>query len=1021
MTCVALAITRLRCQQDERTGEENIAEAARGQPSWAAVAPRILIGHAGTWSLEQTCWVLWGLLGELQSPIMDFHHTWECFPELVEGWTYHYSNKTMKWNEAREWCKTHYTDMVAIQNKGEIAYLNEILPYVKGYYWIGIRKMKGNWTWVGTKKTLTKEAENWADNEPNNGRNNEDCVEIYIKRKIDEGKWNDEDCNKRKTALCYTVNQCSELTSPLNGRMNCTHPIGGFSFGTACSFDCAKGYKLKGSGRVSCSADGTWSSEQPECEAITCSPLKEPQNSLMKCDTPNGNFSYNTSCQFSCVDGFYIKGATEITCTESGEWRDSIPQCEAIKCGSLQTIDNGFINCSNPDEHLVYNSTCQFSCGEGFVLEGASHLQCTASGQWSGETPACKVNQCSELTSPLNGEMACTHPIGSFSFGTACSFECGKGYRLKGSEKISCSAEGTWSSEQPKCEAIKCGSLQTIDNGFINCSNPDEHLLYNLTCQFSCGEGFVLEGASHLQCTASGQWSANIPQCKAIKCGSLQTIDNGFINCSNPDEELVYNSTCQFSCEEGFVLEGASHLQCTASGQWSGETPACKDLHLPPASIQDTATVCLAVVPAILSSGLMFAAWLMKRLRQKGCCEGWKYFYSEDTMDYDHARKWCTENYTDMVAIQNQEEIEYLNKVIPRMKVYYWIGLRKIDGIWTWVGTKKPLVKEAENWASREPNNQKLGEDCVEIYIKRDTDQGKWNDELCTKKKHALCYRVSTCTSQTTLAHGRMNCSHPFGNFSYNSSCNFDCNEGFIRKGAKTLRCTEFGEWSGQTPACQVSECTSLTTPNHGSMKCSHPFGNFSYSSSCDFACNKGFIRKGNGTVHCTESGKWSNLQPECQAQSEISPVKFMTLSVIGGTAATLVCSSVTLLLLMIYRKSRSLPDITSNNAAYGHKPTFAGPDRSGKKCSPLMSHGFVSPGVMDGFVFIVEGIEHVRDLLDRRVRARAIPPRNVQELAGALVEEWGNISQQELTNLVQSMRRRCTAVLQAAGGHSRY
>ena len=62
--------------------------------------------------------------------------------------------------------------------------------------------------------------------------------------------------------------------------------------------------------------------------------------------------------------------------------------------------------------------------------------------------------------------------------------------------------------------------------------------------------------------------------------------------------------------------------------------------------------------------------------------------------------------------------------------------------------------------------------------------------------------------------------------------------------------------------------------------------------------------------------------------------------------------------------------------------------------------------------------IEHVWDLLDRRVRARAIPPRNVQELASALVEEWGNISQQELTNLVQSMRRRCTAVLQAAGDH---
>ena len=65
--------------------------------------------------------------------------------------------------------------------------------------------------------------------------------------------------------------------------------------------------------------------------------------------------------------------------------------------------------------------------------------------------------------------------------------------------------------------------------------------------------------------------------------------------------------------------------------------------------------------------------------------------------------------------------------------------------------------------------------------------------------------------------------------------------------------------------------------------------------------------------------------------------------------------------------------------------------------------------------------IEHVWDLLDRRVRARAIPPRNVQKLADALVEEWGNMSQQELANLVQFMRRRCTAILNAAGVHTRY
>lgn len=122
----------------------------------------------------------------------------------VEGWSYHYSDNTMKWTDAREWCRQHYTDMVAIQNYDEIEHLNHMLPRKPGYYWIGIRKISNTWTWVGTKKHLTKEAENWANGEPNNGRNNEDCVEIYIKRSKDEGKWNDESCNKMKTALCYT-------------------------------------------------------------------------------------------------------------------------------------------------------------------------------------------------------------------------------------------------------------------------------------------------------------------------------------------------------------------------------------------------------------------------------------------------------------------------------------------------------------------------------------------------------------------------------------------------------------------------------------------------------------------------------------------------------------------------------------------------------------------------------------------------------------------------------------------------
>jgi hypothetical protein len=45
-------------------------------------------------------------------------------------------------------------------------------------------------------------------------------------------------------------------------------------------------------------------------------------------------------------------------------------------------------------------------------------------------------------------------------------------------------------------------------------------------------------------------------------------------------------------------------------------------------------------------------------------------------------------------------------------------------------------------------------------------------------------------------------------------------------------------------------------------------------------------------------------------------------------------------------------------------------------------------------FAFIVEGMSYTEACnLERDRRVRAIPPRNVRELAGALVEVWGNIS----------------------------
>ena len=61
--------------------------------------------------------------------------------------------------------------------------------------------------------------------------------------------------------------------------------------------------------------------------------------------------------------------------------------------------------------------------------------------------------------------------------------------------------------------------------------------------------------------------------------------------------------------------------------------------------------------------------------------------------------------------------------------------------------------------------------------------------------------------------------------------------------------------------------------------------------------------------------------------------------------------------------------------------------------------------------------IKHLLDALDRRV----IIPNNVAQLQLALIQEWNNIPQRTIDNLVGSMVRRMRAATAARGGHPHY
>ncbi|GFT60708.1 transposable element Tcb1 transposase [Trichonephila clavipes] len=52
--------------------------------------------------------------------------------------------------------------------------------------------------------------------------------------------------------------------------------------------------------------------------------------------------------------------------------------------------------------------------------------------------------------------------------------------------------------------------------------------------------------------------------------------------------------------------------------------------------------------------------------------------------------------------------------------------------------------------------------------------------------------------------------------------------------------------------------------------------------------------------------------------------------------------------------------------------------------------------------------IEHVWDMLGQRIAAHQPPPTCLPELRRALLDEWCNIPQDQIDNLILSMHRRC-------------
>ncbi|KAF2988148.1 hypothetical protein EK904_013682 [Melospiza melodia maxima] len=110
---------------------------------------------------------------------------------------------------------------------------------------------------------------------------------------------------------------------------------------------------------------------------------------------------------------------------------------------------------------------------------------------------------------------------------------------------------------------------------------------------------------------------ATSPMDPSISCPVLSPPTRGQLSCSHVHGNFTYNSTCIFSCEEGFVRMGAEVLQCEATGNWTRDPPVCaEDGAFLKQVLAYSSGSALAVAGLVLSGGLI--ALLAKRLSDRG-------------------------------------------------------------------------------------------------------------------------------------------------------------------------------------------------------------------------------------------------------------------------------------------------------------------------------------------------------------------------------------------------------------------
>ncbi|XP_069024374.1 beta-2-glycoprotein 1-like [Embiotoca jacksoni] len=212
----------------------------------------------------------------------------------------------------------------------------------------------------------------------------------------------------------------------------------------------------------------------------------------------------------ACEQGYLPSTATPggISCTATGQWTQSNLACSPKMCPlpkPLQPFAMG-------RTEAPFKSVLNFTCDDGYVMQGANESSCLHDGTWSQPPPRCKAVNC-PLPKPLrDGRIVHDKPVNGDTtmYGQGWTYECNPP-KAPSYERGSCMADGS-ATEPPVCRDVSCSIPASIPNGFITFAVIRQHG-YKEKVNYACNEHYVLDGQAEIQCQNTGQWSSK-PVCR---------------------------------------------------------------------------------------------------------------------------------------------------------------------------------------------------------------------------------------------------------------------------------------------------------------------------------------------------------------------------------------------------------------------------------------------------------------------------------------------------------------------------